>query len=284
MVKEFEDGGRRVVIKFGGSSLGGEGDLDRFSKDISLLISHGIRPVIVHGGGPEISEEMEKRGLKVRKVKGLRITDDESLKVAIEVLSRINMEIVLALQRAGVKSMGMPAGDAGTVICTKMPSTVVEAEGRIQEVDLGNVGEVSKVHPEMLDYLLSKGFVPVIFPICVTEQGQRMNVNADTVAANIAKSIGSEEIVIVTDVPGLMTDINDIGSVIPAATLKEVDELIASGAIKEGMIPKVEACRVAVKSGVRCAYMLHGKEPQVLIKKLVKGETCGTEIRKEARS
>ncbi len=282
MEKERKD--RKVVIKFGGSSLSGEGDLDRFSKDIADLIDNGIKPVIVHGGGPEISLEMERKGLKVRKVKGLRITDDEALKVAIEVLSRINLEIVSSLRKAGVKAMGMPAGDAGTVICSKVPPALVEMEGKLQEVDLGNVGEVSKVHPEMLDYLLAKSFVPVVFPICVTTEGQRMNVNADTVAANIARAIGSEEIVIVTDVPGLMIDVNDAESVIHHTSLKEIDQLIASGVIKEGMIPKIEACRVAVKSGVKCAYMLHGKEPQIIIKKLVMNQACGTEITKETGS
>jgi len=270
---------RRVVIKFGGSSLSGDGDLKRFGMDVAVLMSHGIQPVIVHGGGPEISQEMERRGLKVSKVQGLRITDDDALKVAVEVLSKINSHIVEALIDAGVKCRGLSAAQDMTVLCTKMPPVTVRDEnGHIKEIDLGNVGEVCAVNPALLESLFDSHAVPVVFPICCDLSGKQMNVNADTVAAYIARAIGAEEMVLVTDVPGLMTDINDSRTIIHELSLRRVDELISAGMIKDGMIPKVEACRVALMSGVKMAYMICGKDRHAIVEKLVEGKVVGTRI------
>lgn len=265
---------RRILIKFGGNALSGEGDLERFGQDIASLIGSGFRPILVHGGGPEISEEMERRGLKVRKVSGLRVTDAAALEVAADVLGRINSQIVKVLTAAGVRAVGMSGCDA-SVIATKMPPVkVTGASGEVASVDLDRVGEVSHVRPERLEMMISRGEVPVIYPICATSEGIRLNVNADTVAAHVARAARALEMVLVTDVPGILKD----GQVIRSITLARIDELIAEGVITGGMVPKVEACRTALSSGVRTVYMLNGKEPRSLVRKLIQGEEIGTQI------
>jgi acetylglutamate kinase len=266
--------GRRILIKFGGNALSGEGDLDRFGQDIASLIAAGFQPILVHGGGPEISEEMERRGLRVRKIAGLRVTDAAALEVAADVLERINSEIVGMLTRAGVKAVGMSGCDA-SVIASKMPPVkVVDEEGNPATVDLDRVGDVSRVDPGRLESLISSGAVPVVYPICADPEGTKFNVNADTVAANVARASGAREMVLVTDVPGIMKG----GEVIRLIALSGIDALIADGTITGGMVPKVDACRTALMNGVRIVYMLNGKDPHSLVRKLLRGEDTGTKI------
>lgn len=267
--------GRRILIKFGGNALSGEGDLGRFAEDIASLISSGIRPVLVHGGGPEISQEMERRGLRVKKVSGLRVTDDAALQVAAEVLERINGQIVEALARAGVTAQGMSGCEGGTVIADRMaPVRTVDDHGNEVLVDLDRVGEVSGVNGGHLESLISSGTVPVIYPICADRQGREYNVNADTVAAHVGRAVGAKEMALVTDVPGILKS----GSVIRSASLADIDRLIADGTITGGMVPKVEACRTALLNGAEIVYMLNGKEQHSLVRKLLKGENIGTRI------
>jgi acetylglutamate kinase len=271
--------GKKVVIKFGGSSIGGEGELDHFAKDIEFLVSMGVKPVIVHGGGPEINDELKRRGLKVKKVAGLRVTDDATLAVAVDVLASINHQITDALTRAGLNAMGLAAGECNTVRCRKIAPTIAKDEnGKEVMVDLGNVGEITKVDPARLNLLISSGFVPVIYPICSAGNGRLMNVNADTTAAHIAKAIGSEELVLVTDVSGIMREFGKEETVIRHATVDEIDELIESGVLSDGMIPKVEACKVAVKGGVRKAHMVCGREKSVIVDVLLSDKEHGTVI------
>ncbi|MBM4236891.1 MAG: acetylglutamate kinase [Euryarchaeota archaeon] len=271
--------GKRIVIKFGGSSLNGNGDLDRFSQDIAALVGLGIRPVIVHGGGPEISNEMRKLGKEVKKVAGLRVTDDETLEIARSVLSRINFGIVDSLKKAGIKAIGMEAGEGHTVICAKIPPvTVKDAEGNECAVDLGNVGEVQRVDPSAINLLCASGFVPVIYPISADCKGRAMNVNADTIAAHIAKSLRSEDIFLVTDVPGLMKENGNGATIIHQASLADIDCLISAGAVTDGMIPKLEACRMAVLNGVKTAHMVCGNVPHSILNEILGGTNCGTRI------
>lgn len=270
---------RRVLVKFGGNALSGEGDLDRFSQDIEAIIASGISPVLVHGGGPEISQEMERRGLKVVKVAGLRVTDEDALKVAKEVLSRLNCLIVESLSRAGVRAMGMAGYEGGVVLARKKPPVrTTGEEGREMLVDLGFVGEVEHVHAEALEEMLAEGLVPVIYPICADDGGMLLNVNADTVAAHIARAIGADELVLVTDVPGILRGGEGSTEVVSSITLEEIDQLIAEGIITGGMVPKVEACRTALMNGVVTVYMLNGKEPRSLVHRLLDGEESGTMI------
>jgi acetylglutamate kinase len=271
--------GRKVVIKVGGSSIGGPTELDRFAADIAKLVSLGIRPVIVHGGGPEISEEMKRRGLTPKKVAGLRVTDDATLRVAAEVLGAINTQIVNALKSAGLRSIGLAGAEGGMMRCAKIgPAAVADSGGEVCYVDLGFVGEVTQVNAEKLALICTSGFVPVIYPICATRDGQLMNVNADTAAAHIARALHSDEMVLVTDVPGIMREFGNVGSVIRQVTSQEVECLVHDGVVSDGMIPKVEACRLAVDGGVKAAHMVCGREPHSIIDQLLNGRNCGTTI------
>ncbi|QLH75461.1 MAG: acetylglutamate kinase [Methanomassiliicoccales archaeon] len=272
--------GKFVVIKFGGSSIDSAG-LERFGNDIRLLVGLGISPVIVHGGGPEITDEMKRRNLPVKKVMGLRITDDSTLEVAKGVLSRINGEIVRSMQAKGISSMGMAGSECNTIICRKMPPVKIKDEnGQEMLADLGWVGEVDHVDPKAILVLAKRSTVPVIYPICADMDGHFMNVNADTAAAHIAIALKAEELVLVTDVPGLMRVFGDPSSVIGNVRESEFEDLVKDGVVKEGMIPKLEACVMAIRSGVSAANMIDGKDPEALIGQLLIGRNHGTRITK----
>lgn len=270
--------GKRILIKFGGNSLNGNGDLERMTQDIALLVSLGLKPIVVHGGGPNISKEMEAQGLQVKKVAGLRITDDDSIHVVKEVLSEINDRIVAGLRATGVKAIGISGSEGGTIICEKKPPVIVEEDGAPVAVDLGKVGEVKCVDPTTVSVLCASGFVPVIYPICIDAQGTEMNVNADTVAAHLAHALGCEEMVMVTDVPGIMRELDNEETIIQEISLAEMDQLIEVGVVSGGMVPKVEACRIAVESGVKKAHMISGKEPNSILNSLLLEVNCGTTV------
>jgi acetylglutamate kinase len=271
--------GKKILIKFGGNSLNGNGDLERISNDIALLVSLGLKPIVVHGGGPNISKEMEARGLQVKKVAGLRITDDKTIHVVKDVLSKINDQIVDALKATGVKAIGISGSEGNTIMCEKKDPVEVEENGTRLKVDLGNVGEVKCIDPTTVSVLCASGFVPVIYPICVDQSGREMNVNADTVAAHLAKALGCEEMVLVTDVPGVLREIGNMDTLITDITIAEMDHLIEIGVVSGGMLPKVEACRLAIENGVKKAHMVNGREPNSILNQVLMGSNCGTTVR-----
>jgi len=270
--------GKKILIKFGGNSLNGNGDMERMTKDIALLVSLGLKPIVVHGGGPNISKEMESRGLEVRKVAGLRITDDEGISVVKDVLMEINDSIVDGLRATGIKAIGISGSEGGTIVCEKKAPVEVEKDGSKLAVDLGNVGDVKCVDPTMVSMLCASGFVPVIYPLCCDCEGREMNVNADTVAAHIAKALGCEELVLVTDVPGVMKEVGNRDTIISQMTIMEMDKLIEIGVVSGGMVPKVEACRMAIEHGVKRAHMVDGKEPNSILNQVLVGMNCGTTV------
>lgn len=270
--------GKQVVIKFGGSSID-EASLKRFAADIGTFVALGVRPVIVHGGGPEITEEMKRRGLPVRKVLGLRITDDATLEVAKGVLGRINDQIVRALQSAGIKSIGLAGTECNTVLVRKMaPVKGKDEKGQPVEADLGWVGEPEKVDPRLLLNLTGRGFVPVMYTICADADGNLMNVNADTAAAHVAMGVKAADLLLVTDVPGLMRVFGDLSTIIPEVKADDFAKLVSDGVVKDGMIPKLEACVMAVRGGVGAAHMVDGKDPDAIIGQLLSGKNHGTKI------
>ncbi len=270
--------GRQVVIKFGGSSID-EASLKRFAADISKFVQLGIRPIIVHGGGPEITEEMKRRGLPVRKVLGLRITDDATLEVAKGVLGRINDQIVRALQAGGIKAIGLAGTECNTIICEKMaPVKGRDEKGAAIEADLGWVGEPVKMDPKLMLNLTGRGFVPVMYTICADAHGNLMNVNADTAAAHVAVGVKAADLLLVTDVPGLMRVFGDPSTIIPEIRTGQFEGLVKDGVVKDGMIPKLEACVMAVKHGVGAAHMVDGKDPDAIIGQLLVGKNHGTRI------
>ncbi len=264
------------VLKFGGNAISGREDLMRLSREIAQMVDGGSKVILVHGGGPEISAEMERRGMTPRKVAGLRVTDEAGLEVTEEVLRRLNSEVVGCLNEASVKAVGTP-GYMFTLCKRKALHRAIE-DGTEIVVDLGLVGEVCDVNKDALMDLLDAGIVPVIYPVGKDVDGQMLNVNADTMASGIAAGIGCKEMVAITDVPGILMDVNDQSSKVDRLTLEEVDRLIAEGVITGGMIPKVEACRDALNAGVEVVRMVNGKDKACIVADIVKDIPHGTII------
>ena len=264
------------VLKFGGNAISGREDMMRLSGEIAELIRDGAKIVLVHGGGPEISAEMERRGMTPTKIGGVRVTDEAALEVATDVLRRLNGEVVGCLGAASVQAIGAP-GYLFTVCRRKPPYTVMES-GKEVTADLGLVGEVVDVNAESILDLLEEGVTPVIYPIGKDADGTVLNVNADTMASGIAAGIKCREMITITDVPGILTDIKDPLSKIDRIDLKGVDELIASGVISGGMIPKVEACRNALNAGVETVRMVSGKDKRSIVTDIMKDVPHGTII------
>jgi acetylglutamate kinase len=265
------------VLKFGGNAIRGKEAMMRLSKEISQMVAGGARVILVHGGGPEISEEMERRGLKPKKVAGIRVTDEAGLEVAEKVLSGLNRDVVGCLGEAGVKAIGMPGYHC--TLCTRKPPVEAEEDGVRKMVDVGLVGEVSECDPTALMDLLEQDIVPVIYPIGKDKDGAKLNVNADTMVAGIAANVPSREMIAITDVPGILMDVSDPKSKLDRVTLKDIDDLIAKGVISGGMIPKVEACRKAILAGVQEVRMVNGTDPDCIVLDVMKeGSTLGTLI------
>ncbi|MCL1811679.1 MAG: acetylglutamate kinase [Methanomassiliicoccaceae archaeon] len=264
------------VVKFGGNAIRGKDDMVRLSNEVAELARNGVKIILVHGGGPEISAEMEKRGLKPKKVAGLRVTDESTLKVAEDVLGALNKDVTDSLAGSSVTAIGMP-GYLCTLCKKKEPYSAIE-DGKEITVDLGLVGDVVGVNSDALMDLLNSGITPVIYPIGKDKGGNTLNVNADAMAAGIAAGVNCEELIMITDVPGILLDVNNTASKADKLTLKQVDDLILNGTISGGMIPKVDACRDALKAGVRTVRMVNGKDPHSILTDLMKNVPHGTII------
>ena len=266
------------LLKFGGNAIDGRSDLDRLSNEIAGLIKDGAKIVLVHGGGPEINAALEKKGIVPKKVAGLRITDDATMEVVEETLKNINAGVVDSLTQAGVQAIGLP-GYMVTVCKKKEPYTALE-NGVEVTVDLQNVGEVVETFVDTIEDLLNSGVTPVVYPVGADENKKHLNINADTMASGIAAGLKCKEMIQITDVPGIMLDINDPSSKQNLLTLAQVDELIAKGVISGGMIPKVEACRKALNAGVNKVRMVNGKDPRSIVSDVMKSVEHGTIITK----
>jgi len=264
------------LLKFGGNALSGKDDLRRLSREVAELVKDGTEIVLVHGGGPEISAEMEKRGFKPVKIAGVRITDEQGLAVAEEVLKRINGDVVDCLEEAGVNAVGMP-GYFCSECRRKAPYHGPDDTGKQVTVDLGLVGEVVKVDTQTVLDMLNEDIVPVIYPIGA-EGTQHLNVNADTMAAGLAAGLKCKEMIAITDVPGILRDVHDQSSKIDQVTLGQLDDLIATGIVSGGMVPKVEACRQAILAGVGAVRMVNGKDPNNIVTDVMRGVPHGTLI------
>ena len=270
------------LVKFGGNALDGKDGMRQLAQEVSELTAEGYSIVLVHGGGPEISAEMERLGMTPKKVAGVRVTDEAGLEVAEKVLRRINSDLVECLIDAGVKAVGIP-GYFCTECVKKAPSKVV-VDGKEVAIDLGLVGEVSAVDKQMIFDLLDEKVIPVVYPIgamAVDDKVQHLNVNADTMAAGIAAGVKCKEMIAITDVPGILRDVHDPLSKIDRVTFKDIDDLLADGTISGGMVPKVEACRKAVNAGAEAVRMVNGRDPESIVKDVIKGSNKGTLIVKE---
>ena len=271
--------GKTMVIKLGGSVMEKEKLLDSMLRDIVLLSYVGMKVVIVHGGGPEVSEEMRKLGKKPKFVEGLRVTDEETMEILHEQLAgKVNKEIVLGISKHGGRAVGISGMDGNLIRSHKLLYKTMTSKGREVEVDLGLVGEVEQINPTVINYLVGTGYIPVIAPIGVDAEGHSLNINADVVAAELAAAMRAKKLILLTDVIGGMRDPKDEKSLISQLTAEEAQKLIQEGVIKKGMIPKVEACVRAVQGGVERAHIICGTAANALLLEILTESGIGTMI------
>ncbi len=269
--------GKTIVIKLGGHAMVDPVVLENAIRDAVLLHYVGIRVVLVHGGGPEISEKMKAMGKESVFVCGLRVTDQETLEIAQMVLvGKINKGIVSLIAKCGARGVGLSGSDGNLIIAKKMDIQRVDVGGIQKEVDLGHVGEIEWIDPAILNILLEKNYIPVISPIAIDLSGSSLNINADTAAGDIAVALKAYKLVNMTDVDGVM----DKGrtKVFRKLTVDEANELQRSGAIGEGMIPKVNSVIKAVENGVCYAHIINGNVEHNLILELFTRDGVGTMI------
>jgi acetylglutamate kinase len=269
--------GKTIVIKLGGHAMVDPVVLENAIKDAVLLHYVGIRVVLVHGGGPEISEKMKQMGKESVFVGGLRVTDNETLEIAQMVLvGKINANIVSLIAKCGARGVGLSGSDGNLILAKKMEVQKVEVAGVQKEVDLGHVGEIEWIDPALLNTLLDQNYIPVVAPIAIDRNGSSLNINADTAAGDIAIALKAYKLVNMTDVDGVM----DKGrtKVFRKLTIIEIHELLRSGAISEGMIPKVGSVNKAVENGVSFSHIINGNIEHNLILELFTRDGVGTMI------
>ena len=259
--------GAVVVVKLGGNAIVDDDVLATFAADIVLLRSVGLRPVVVHGGGPQIGQLLERLGKETVFQNGLRVTDDETLDVARMVLvGKVGRNVLGHINRHGAYAVGMSGEDGGLILA------------KVRDPELGLVGDVVAVNPGIVERLLAEDMIPVVSSIGVAADGQALNITADTVAGALGGALEAEKVVFLTDVPGLMADVDDAASLVARATVSELEQGIADGTISGGMIPKIRSCIEAVEAGAASAHLLDGRVPHVLLLELFTDAGIGTMI------
>lgn len=271
--------GKVMVIKLGGSIMESEELLDSMLKDLVLLNYVGIKTVVVHGGGRDITEEMRKLGKEPKFIHGLRVTDEETMEILHEQLAgKINKQIVLGIAKHGGRAVGISGMDGNFIRAKKMVYKHTTRTGREVEVDLGLVGEVEMINPSIIEYLVNSNYVPVIAPVGVDAKGRSLNLNADIVAAELAVAMHANKLILLTDVAGVLKDPKDEKTLIPRLTVDEAEKLIQNGTIKKGMIPKIEACIKAIRMGVERAHIINGNVKHAILLELLTESGIGTMI------
>jgi len=260
--------GKTMVIKYGGGAMAKGPEERALAEDIVLMWYVGIKPILVHGGGPQIGDFLERLGKKSNFIGGMRVTDEETMEVVEMVLGKINKDLVYLINRYGGKAVGLSGKDAHLLKAKKMVH---------EEFDLGLVGEVEEVNVELLEALQKEGFIPVIAPIGVGEDGTPYNINADIVAGRVAGALRAEKLILLTDVPGIS---DENGNLIQSLKSEKAKELIKRGIIHGGMIPKVRCCLEALNLGVSKAHIIDGTIPHALLLEVFTDKGIGTEILK----
>lgn len=261
-----------IVVKYGGSSMSSEELQKNVIKDVTLLKLVGFKPIIVHGGGKEISRWVGKVGKEAKFVNGLRVTDAETMEIAEMVLNKVNKGLVSMVQELGVKAVGISGKDGGLLKVDKKYSN---------GEDIGFVGDIKDVDPKILYDLLERDFLPIVAPIGMDDNFQTYNINADDAACAIAKAVGAEKLAFLTDIEGLYKDINDKSSFISRLSASEADQLINDGFIGGGMLPKLANCTSAIKNGVNRVHILDGRIPHCLLLEIFTQKGIGTAIVKD---
>lgn len=258
-----------IVVKYGGSAMSNEELQRNVIKDVTLLKLVGFKPIIVHGGGKAISKWVGKVGKEARFVNGLRVTDEETMEIAEMVLGRVNKNLVTMVEELGVKAVGFSGKDGGLMKVDKK-----YADGQ----DIGFVGDIKEVDPKVLYDLLEKDFLPIVAPVGLDDDFNTYNINADDAACAIAKAVGADKLVFLTDIEGLYKDINDKSSFISRLTAGQAEELINGGIIGGGMLPKLNNCTSAIRNGVNRVHILDGRVPHCLLLEIFTNEGVGTAI------
>lgn len=261
-----------IVVKYGGSAMSNEELQKNVIKDVTLLKLVGFKPIIVHGGGKEISRWVGKVGKEAKFVNGLRVTDAETMEIAEMVLNKVNKSLVTMVQELGVKAVGVSGKDGGLLKVEKKYS-----DGQ----DIGFVGDIKEVNPKVLFDLIEKDFLPIVAPIGLDDDFQTYNINADDAACAIAKAVGAEKLAFLTDIEGLYKDINDKSSFISRISASQADKLITDGFIGGGMLPKLNNCTSAIKNGVNRVHILDGRIPHCLLLEIFTRNGIGTAIVKD---
>lgn len=270
--------GKTVVIKYGGNAMVDDKLKSGFARDVTLMKAVGINPVIVHGGGPQIGQLLEKLGKQSKFVEGMRVTDSETMDVVEMVLGGlVNKDIVNLIHQHGGNAVGLTGKDGHLIQAKKMTITRKSPELEVPEIiDLGHVGEVTSIQASVVDMLLHGDFIPVIAPIGVGEDGHSYNINADLVAGKIAEVLGAEKLMLLTNIHGLLDKDDNLLSGLDAA---QVDRLIKDGTIHGGMLPKINCALSAVKHGVKAAHIIDGRVEHAVLLELFTDEGVGTIIR-----
>lgn len=273
-IQSFRD--KTVVVKYGGSAIAEAGETDSTLMDVVFMATVGIKPVLVHGGGKEISRSMKQSGLPARFVNGLRVTDEQTMAIVEGVLyGQVNPEIVSAIESFGGKALGMSAKETGIMHVVKhMPEVHDPATQQAVKTDIGYVGDVSRIDRAPIDRVIETGTVPVVAPIGLGPDGRSYNVNADTAAGEIAVALKAEKLVFLTDVEGILRG----GRLCSTVHADEVDGMIKDGTITGGMIPKITACLRAVRAGVRKTHIIDGRLLHSLLLEVYTDEGVGTQI------
>jgi len=269
--------GKTMIIKLGGHAMVDARVMEATIKDIVLLHMLGIRLVVVHGGGPEITDKMKALGKEPKFVGGLRITDSDTLEVAQMVLvGKISTKIVSLISKHGAKGIGLSGNDANLIIAQRTSSRIVQVEGREEEVDLGHVGDIVQINPGVLEVLLNSNIIPVVSPLAIDTCGNDLNINADTAAGAIAVAMKAFKLISMTDVDGIMN--KERTRVYQRMSIDEARAMFDDGTIREGMIPKVKAVLDSISQGVEYGHIINGNLPHNLLLELFTSNGVGTMI------
>ena len=264
-IRDFSD--KRVIVKYGGSAMLDEKLQQSVIKDVALLKLVGMKPIIVHGGGKEISKWVKLMGKEPEFVEGLRVTDEDTMEVAEMVLNKVNKHLVQMMEKLGVRAAGISGKDGGTIICDKKT---------VNGKDIGYVGDVREVRSDLIDTLLEHDFVPIIAPIGLGDDFKSYNINADDAACAIAKSMKAEKLVFMTDIEGVCRDANDPSTLLSVLTLDEANRMIDEGYVGGGMLPKLRNCIDAVEGGVGRVHILDGRLEHCLLLEFYTKKGIGT--------
>ena len=278
-IKKFHR--KKIMIKYGGHAMIDEAAMDSTARDTVLLKYVGMEPVVVHGGGPEISRAMNKMGKEPKFIEGLRVTDEETMEIVKMVLvGKINTSIVSKICYHGGRAIGLSGKDSNLLLARKRAPHVVRDDetGERREIDLGLVGEIESIDPGIINMLTDNNYIPVISPIGVDRDANTLNLNADTVAGEVAAGIGAEKLIVLTDVPGILEDPSDPDTLIRRISVDELSDLVKSGIVEGGMLPKTLTCIQAINDGVSSAHIIDGRVEHSLLLEIFTKKGIGTMI------